>query len=137
MPFCLINAQAADLIDSTLKKDATLQAGNQSITLKFNEEFDPFRVRILLFGSDRLPILIPATATLDHKAVQANINAKIGDYTLQWHVWSWKGTESSGSIPFHVTDNPSNYSTANFNPNPAIKGQIGKAAEKAAVSNSK
>lgn len=133
--FSVLSVMAIGLKASTPQPHQTLQAGNQEIHLIYDQEFDPFRSRLLLIDQSGQPILIPATTSLNHKEVKTIYNLKAGNYRLQWYIWSWKGKESSGEIPFQVAVSSQAHSTANFNPAPAATGQKGKAIAKQAPNN--
>ncbi|MDI2112877.1 copper resistance CopC family protein [Commensalibacter nepenthis] len=128
---------AIEVKSSLPKENQTLQAGIQEIMLKYDHEFNPFRSRLLLVGEKGEPKLIPATVSLDHTQVKTTYPLIAGKYKLQWQIWTWKGEESSGEIPFTVVGNAhdTNHSTANFSPAPATNGQSGNASAKQAPSN--
>ncbi|CAI3943148.1 MULTISPECIES: copper resistance protein CopC [Commensalibacter] len=132
-----ISAYAIDVKSSIPKANQILQAGNQEIMVKYDHEFNPFRSRLLLVGETGEPKLIPATVSLDHTEVKTTYPLKAGKYKLQWQIWTWKGEESSGEIPFIVLGNaPQNdHSTASLSPAPATNGQSGNANAKQAPSN--
>ncbi|MDI2091102.1 copper resistance protein CopC [Commensalibacter oyaizuii] len=95
-------ASALGLTSSLPKINQVVHAGNQQIILKYDNEFNPFRSRILLVDASGMPTLIPATTTMDYKEVKATYPLKARKYKLQWEVWTWKGDKSSGEIPFTV-----------------------------------
>ncbi|CAI3939433.1 Copper-binding protein CopC (methionine-rich) (CopC) (PDB:1IX2) [Commensalibacter communis] len=132
-----ISAYAIDVKSSIPKANQTLQAGTQEIMLKYDHEFNPFRSRLLLVGEQGEPKLIPATVSLDHTQVKTQYPLTAGKYKLQWQIWTWKGEESSGEIPFTVEGNApdTTHSTANLSPAPATNGQSGNASAKQAPSN--
>lgn len=132
-----ISAYAIDVQKSIPKANQTLQAGDQEIMVKYDHEFNPFRSRLLLVGEAGEPKLIPATVSLDHTEVKTVYPLKAGNYKLQWQIWTWKGDESSGEIPFTVVGNaPQNdHSTASLSPAPATNGQSGNASAKQAPNN--
>lgn len=134
---CGASAYAIDVQTSIPKAHQTLQAGNQEIMIKYDHEFNPFRSRLLLVGETEEPKLIPATVSLDHTEVKTTYPLKAGKYKLQWQIWTWKGDESSGEIPFTVVGNAvtSDHSAASLSPAPATNGQRGNASAKQAPSN--
>lgn len=126
-----MSVYAINVQSSIPKANQTLQAGNQEIMVKYDHEFNPFRSRLLLVGETGEPKLIPATVSLDHTEVKTTYPLKAGKYKLQWQIWTWKGDESSGDIPFTVVD----HSTASLSPAPATNGQRDNASAKQAPSN--
>lgn len=128
---------AIDVQNSIPKPKQTLQAGNQEIMIKYDHEFNPFRSRLLLVGEQGEPKLIPATVSLDHTEVKTTYPLKAGQYKLQWQIWTWKGDESSGEIPFTVvgTTDVTDHSAASLSPAPATNGQTGNANAKHAPNN--
>lgn len=133
--FPVMSIMAIGLKSSVPRPHQILPAGNQEIHLIYDHEFDPFRSRLLLKDQSGQPILIPATTSLNHREVKTVYPLKVGKYTLQWYVWSWKGEESSGEIPFEITASAPSHSTASLNPAPAAIGQKGKAIAKQAPNN--
>lgn len=134
-----LSAYAISVQSSIPKANQTLQAGNQEIMVKYDHDFNQFRSRLLLVGETGEPILIPATVSLDHTEVKTTYPLKAGKYQLQWQIWTWKGEESSGSIPFTVVGTApapvGDHSAANLSPAPATNGQSGNANAKQAPSN--
>lgn len=132
-----VSAYAIDVKSSIPTANQTIQAGNQEIMVKYDHEFNPFRSRLLLVGETGEPKLIPATVSLDHTEVKTTYPLNAGKYKLQWQIWTWKGDESSGEIPFTVVGNATtNYhSAASLSPAPATNGQSGNVNAKQAPSN--
>lgn len=132
-----LSAYAISVQSSIPKANQTLQAGNQEIMVKYDHDFNQFRSRLLLVGETGEPILIPATVSLDHTEVKTTYPLKAGQYKLQWQIWTWKGDESSGEIPFTVvgTTDVTDHSAASLSPAPATNGQTGNANAKHAPNN--
>lgn len=98
------SANAIGLKFSNPQPHQKIKAGNQEIHLIYDHEFDPFRSRLLLINQSGQPDLIPATTALNHREVKTSYPLKAGQYILQWHVWNWKGEESTGEIPFEAVN---------------------------------
>ena len=105
LPALLLSAHAeahAILEDSTPPLGGTIQAGAQTLTLRYNSRIDRARSRLLLTLPDRTKTVVPILPDGPPDIVAAKLDLTPGEYVLRWQVLAVDGHITRGDVPFTV-----------------------------------
>ena len=93
----------AILIDSTPDVHASIPAGHDALTLKFNSRIDRERSRLTLIAADKSQSRLPVRADGPPDVLTSAADLTPGDYTVRWQVLAVDGHITRGDVPFTVT----------------------------------
>jgi methionine-rich copper-binding protein CopC len=92
----------AILIDSTPAIRASIPAGPEAMTLKFNSRIDRERSRLTLIGPDKAETRLPVGADGPPDVMTTSTTLTPGAYTVRWQVLAVDGHITRGDVPFSV-----------------------------------
>ena len=93
----------AILIDSTPAVNASIPAGHDAMTLKFNSRIDRERSRLTLITSDKAQSRLPIDDSGPPDIMTTAADLQPGAYTVRWQVLAVDGHITRGDVPFTVT----------------------------------
>ena len=96
----------AILIDSTPAIHASVPAGHEAVTLRFNSRIDRERSRLTLIAPDKTEARLPIGKGGAADIMTTAADVKPGDYTVRWQVLAVDGHITRGDVPFTVVAAP-------------------------------
>ena len=96
-------AAHAILVDSSPGINASVPAGHEAMTLRFNSRIDRERSRLTLIAPDKSEtrLQIGKQGPTDVMTSQSDLAA--GSYTIRWQVLAVDGHITRGDVPFTVS----------------------------------
>ena len=99
------NAHAI-LVDSSPAIHASVPAGHEAMTLRFNSRIDRQRSRLTLIAPDKTETRLPIGPDGAADVMTTAGDFKPGDYTVRWQVLAVDGHITRGDVPFTVVAAP-------------------------------
>ena len=96
----------AILVDSAPAIHASIPAGHQAMTLRFNSRIDRERSRLTLVASDKTETRLPIGKDGAADTMTTSSELAPGDYTVRWQVLAVDGHITRGDVPFTVVAAP-------------------------------
>ncbi len=92
----------AILIDSTPEPRASVAAGHDALTMRFNSRIDRERSRLTLIAPDQSQTRLPVPDAGPPDVMTTTADLQPGDYVIRWQVLAVDGHITRGDLPFTV-----------------------------------
>ncbi len=96
-------AAHAILLQSTPEVRASVAAGHEAMSLRFNSRIDRERSRLTLIAADKTEKRLPVAGAGPPDVLASEADLSPGEYIVRWQVLAVDGHITRGDVPFTVT----------------------------------